>query len=69
MTNGTLLKQFARSAAEGDLDAFRCIEKLVVAAERKWRHDLLANDLETPMYSRSQGPSMSLATSRNQPCG
>ena len=57
MSNGKLLRQLIRSGAEGDLDAFRGVAKQVIAEERQKQHHLLANDLETILYGRSQTPS------------
>ena len=57
MSNGKLLRQLIRSGAEGDLDAFRGVAKQVIADERQKQHHLLANDLETILYGRSQTPS------------
>ena len=54
MANGKLLRQLIRSGAEGDLDAFRGVAKQVIAEERQKQHHLLANDLETILYSRAQ---------------
>ena len=56
MSNGKLLRQLIRSGAEGDLDAFRGVAKQVIAEERHKQHHLLANDLETILYGRSQAP-------------
>ena len=57
MSNGKLLRQLIRSGAEGDLDAFRGVAKQVITEERQKQHHLLANDLETILYGRSQTPS------------
>ena len=57
MSNGKLLRQLIRSGADGDLDAFRGVAKQVIAGERQKQHHLLANDLETILYGRSQTPS------------
>ena len=57
MSNGKLLRQLIRSGAEGDPDAFRGVAKQVIAEERQKQHHLLANDLETILYGRSQTPS------------
>ena len=57
MSNGKLLRQLIRSGAEGDLDAFRGVAKQVIADERQKQHHLLANDLESILYGRSQSPS------------
>ena len=54
MSNGKLLRQLIRSGAEGDLDAFRGVAKQVITEERQKQHHLLANDLETILYGRSQ---------------
>ena len=57
MSNGKLLRELIRSGAEGDLDAFRNVAKLVIADERQKHHNLLANDLESILYGCSQSPS------------
>ena len=57
MSNGKLLRQLIRSGAEGDLHAFRGVAKQVIAGERQKQHHLLANDLESILYGRSQSPS------------
>lgn len=57
MSNGKLLRKLIRSGAEGDLDAFRGVAKQVIADERQKQHHLLANDLESILYGRSQTPS------------
>ena len=54
MANGNLLKQLIRSGAEGDRDAFRGVAKQVIANERQKQHHLLASDLESFLYGRSQ---------------
>ena len=56
MANGKLLKQLIRSGAEGDLDAFRGVAKLVIAEERQKHHHLLASDLESILYGRPCEP-------------
>ena len=57
MANGKLLRQLIRSGADGDLDVFRGIAKQVIAEERQKQHHLLANDLESILYGRSQSSS------------
>ena len=54
MANGKLLRQLVRSGADGDVEAFRGVAKELVAEERQEHHHLLANDLETILYGRTQ---------------
>ena len=54
MANGKLLRQLVRSGADGDVEAFRGVAKELVAEERQKHHHLLANDLETILYGRTQ---------------
>ena len=54
MANGKLLRQLVRSGADGDVEAFRGVAKALVAEERQKQHHLLANDLETILYARTQ---------------
>lgn len=54
MANGKLLRQLVRSGADGDVEAFRGVAKELVAEERQKQHHLLANDLETILYGRTQ---------------
>ena len=56
MANGKLLRQLFRSGTDGDVAAFRGIADEVIAEERQKHHHLLANDLETILYGRTQSP-------------
>ncbi len=56
MANGKLLRQLLRSGTDGDVAAFRGVAKELIAEERQKHHHLLANDLETILYGRTQSP-------------
>ena len=56
MANGKPLRQRLRSGTDGDVAAFRGIAKDLIAEERQKHHHLLANDLETILYGRSDRP-------------
>ena len=56
MANGKLLRQLLRSGTDGDVAAFRGVAKELIAEERQKHHHLLANDLETILYGRSERP-------------
>ena len=56
MANGKLLRQLLRAGTDGDLTAFRGVAKELIAEEREKHHHLLANDLETILYGRTQSP-------------
>ena len=56
VSNGKLLRQLIRFGADGDLGAFRGVAKQVIADERQKQHHLLADDLESILYGRTQSP-------------
>ena len=56
MANGKQLRQLFRSGTDGDVAAFRGVADEVIAGERQKHHHLLANDLETILYGRTQSP-------------
>ena len=60
MSNGKLLRRLVRSGAEGDLDVNSpavCPRSRSSPTSDQKQHHLLANDLESILYGRSQSPS------------
>ena len=55
MADGRLLRELFQSGADGDRDAFRGVEKKVIAEERQRQHHLLADDLDAILHGRPRG--------------
>ena len=69
MANRKPPRRLICSDAEGNLDPPRGFAKQAIPEESQKQHHVMANDLKTILYGRSEVPSDSLETSLNQSCG
>ena len=54
MANGKILRQLIRAGSSGDANEFRRASEAIIQNERQKQHHLLANDLESILYSGSK---------------
>lgn len=51
MANGKVLRQLIKAGVAGDVGSFRQVSEKIISDERQKQHHLLANDLESILYS------------------